>query len=70
MTARALKLVPPADQPEPEAILRDAIRDRDEAARTIAECDRIIAEHGRAYVRSKGEFMAPTIERLRRDLRP
>lgn len=70
MTAKpALHIVPTEPSgPSVEDTLRSLLADRDKAAEALRQIDAMIAEQGRAWVRAKGEFMAPTVERLRREL--
>jgi hypothetical protein len=71
MPSSALRIVRTA--PSTADILRDAIRGRDEAMAVVARLDRIIAEHGRAYIAERypnqREFVRPSLERLRQELR-
>lgn len=64
MTARKLNVVPaPAS---PEAMLRDAIRGRDEAMATVREFDRIIGEQGRRLAKKRGLAFI-RVERLKQE---
>lgn len=69
MKPTALRVVgttPPA--PSTEDLLRLLLVERDKAAAILRQVDALIAEQGRAWVRAKGEYLAPSIERLRREL--
>jgi hypothetical protein len=52
----------------PEHCLRILIRDRDRAQREIAEIDAQMLAYRKRYAAERGEFMLPTIARLRREL--
>jgi hypothetical protein len=60
---QALKLVE-----SPEDALRTLIRDRDRAVREIAEIDAQMLAYRKRYAAERGEFMPPSLERLRREL--
>lgn len=64
--APALKLV--ATEPTDEDVLRMFLRDRDQAAREIAAIDEQMLAYRKRYAAERGEFMLPSIERLRREL--
>lgn len=68
MTAKPnpLRVVPIT--PSPEASLRQLLPELDQAEAEVARIKAAIAEQGRLFVRAKGEFMAPTVERLKREL--
>jgi hypothetical protein len=64
MTARAkLSLVQDTD-----TALRTLLRDRDGLERELAAIDAQMLAYRRSYARERGEFMLPTLERLRREL--
>lgn len=48
--------------------LRTLLRDRDRAMREIAEIDAMMLAYRKSYAKERGEYMLPTIERLRREL--
>ena len=54
--------------PSTERALRILLRDRDRAEQEIAEIDRMMLAYRRSYARERGEFMLPSLERLRREL--
>jgi hypothetical protein len=68
--ARKLKLVEPERERvgAPDAALRILLRDRDRATREIAEIDEQMLAYRKSYARERGEFMLPTLARLRREL--
>lgn len=51
-----------------ENALRILLRDRDRATQEIAEIDRMMLSYRKAYARERGEFVLPSLERLRREL--
>jgi hypothetical protein len=59
----ALKLVPRTDD-----ALRTLLTERDECERRMAEIDREMLPYRKTYAGERGEFLIPTIERLRREL--
>jgi hypothetical protein len=52
----------------PDAALRILLRDRDRASREIVEIDEQMLAYRKSYARERGEFMLPTLARLRREL--
>lgn len=48
--------------------LRRLLRERDRAVREIAEIDAQMLSYRKRYAAERGEYMLPTIERLRREL--
>lgn len=65
---QTLRVVPSADSPATR--LRALISVRDGLADRVRELEAEIARYGRLYADERGEKLLPTIERLRRDLRP
>jgi hypothetical protein len=59
----SLKLVPRTDD-----ALRTLLTERDECERRISEIDREMLAYRKAYAGERGEFLLPSIERLRREL--
>jgi hypothetical protein len=62
-TAPRLRVVPTT-----EDALATLLRDRDRALREIAELDAMMLAYRRRYAAERGEFMLPSLERLRREL--
>jgi hypothetical protein len=60
---QALKLVEST-----EDALRTLLADRDRAVREIAEIDAQMLAYRKRYAAERGEFMPPSLERLRREL--
>lgn len=48
--------------------IRLLLRDRDRAVREIAEIDDQMLAYRKRYAAERGEYMLPTLERLRREL--
>jgi hypothetical protein len=63
MSAPKLRVVQKTDD-----VLRMFIRDRDKALREIEEIDDAMFAYRKRYAAEHGEYMLPTIERLRREL--
>jgi hypothetical protein len=63
MPRHNLKLVPRTDD-----ALRTLLTERDECERRIAEIDREMLPYRKAYAAERGEFLIPSLARLRRDL--
>lgn len=61
-----LKLV--AEPRSVEDVLRMFLRDRDDAARDIAAIDEQMLPLRKRYAAERGEFMLPSLARLRREL--
>jgi 5-methylcytosine-specific restriction endonuclease McrBC regulatory subunit McrC len=51
-----------------DSALRTLLRDRDMAEREIASIDAQMLAYRRSYARERGEYLLPTIPRLRREL--
>jgi hypothetical protein len=51
-----------------DSALRTLLRDRDELEREIASIDAQMLAYRRSYARERGEYLLPTIPRLRREL--
>lgn len=66
MTARPNLTIVPAE-PTPESLLRRLIPELDKARAEVARLEAMVGEQGRLHVRAQGEFLAPTVERLRRE---
>jgi hypothetical protein len=68
MTAKpSLRVVNQAEEPV-DIALRTLLRDRDMAEREIQAIDQQMLPHRRSYARERGEFMLPSLSRLRREL--
>jgi len=63
MTATKLRVVENTD-----TALRNLLRDRDTAERELQAIDAQMLAYRRSYARERGEYMLPTLERLRREL--
>lgn len=61
-----LKLV--AEPRSVEDVLRMFLRDRDDAVRDIAGIDEQMLTYRKRYAAERGEFLLPTLQRLRREL--
>ena len=51
-----------------DTALRNLLNARDAAERELASIDAQMLAYRRSYARERGEFMLPTLERLRREL--
>jgi hypothetical protein len=51
-----------------DTALRNLLRDRDAAERELASIDAQMLSYRRSYARERGEYLLPTIPRLRREL--
>jgi hypothetical protein len=51
-----------------DSALRTLLRDRDMAEREIQAIDAQMLAYRRSYARERGEFMLPSLSRLRREL--
>jgi hypothetical protein len=51
-----------------DAALRTLLRDRDMAERELRAIDAQMLAYRRSFARERGEFMLPTLARLRREL--
>lgn len=56
------------DEPSVEDVLRMFVRDRDQCERQIVEIDAQMLAYRKRYAAERGEFMPPTLKRLRREL--
>lgn len=54
--------------PTTEDALATLLRDRDRALREVAEIDAMMLAYRKRYAAERGEFMLPSLERLRREL--
>jgi hypothetical protein len=63
MTATKLRVVENTD-----TALRNLLNARDAAERELASIDAQMLAYRRSYARERGEYMLPTLERLRREL--
>jgi hypothetical protein len=63
MTATKLRIVENTD-----TALRNLLRDREMAERELAAIDAQMLAYRRSYARERGEFMLPSLSRLRREL--
>jgi hypothetical protein len=51
-----------------DTALRNLLNARDAAERELASIDAQMLAYRRSYARERGEYMLPTLERLRREL--
>jgi hypothetical protein len=51
-----------------DTALRTLLRDRDAAERELKSIDAQMLAYRRSYARERGEFLLPSLERLRREL--
>jgi hypothetical protein len=51
-----------------DTALRNLLRDRDAAEREIQAIDAQMLAYRRSYARERGEYMLPSLSRLRREL--
>jgi hypothetical protein len=51
-----------------DTALRNLLRDRDMAERELAAIDAQMMAYRRSYARERGEFLLPSLPRLRREL--
>jgi 5-methylcytosine-specific restriction endonuclease McrBC regulatory subunit McrC len=51
-----------------DTALRTLLRDREMAERELASIDAQMLAYRRSYARERGEYMLPSLERLRREL--
>lgn len=68
MTAAQLKLVPPT--PEMEDELRLALIQHKQALEALRWAEDALLPLRKRYAADRGEYMLPTLERLRRELLP
>lgn len=69
MTVTRLKTEPKLRVvPTTEDALAALLRDRDRALREVAEIDAMMLPYRKRYAAERGEFMLPSLERLRREL--